>query len=151
MLGLALMMLAGAQMPVVVARQRAPAPAAEAEAPQAGVAAEVAPEAPPKRLLPPVSPARMLGDWQLGLAAGGRACEVTLRDHAWSGGLRSATVGATCPEGFFTATRWRLLGEEVLLADRGGRVLARFVRDEDGAWQGRREADGVALKFVKRR
>ena len=137
---LALLLFADQALPVIVRRRPADLPSPE-------VAAEpVAPSEPAEpAALPPISRRSLLGEWRLGLARGGQSCVVRLHDIGIGFGFYSLSQSANCPEGLFSAIRWRADEQGLSLANRQGKVLARLKIQDDGSLQGRRVADGAAL------
>jgi hypothetical protein len=52
-------------------------------------------------------------------------------------------VPAGCPDGFFSANRWVLSGDQLLLTDTSNTVFGRFSFSGGGRWSGSRKSDGV--------
>jgi|GEM_PF-3883748 len=141
---LALVMLADQQLPVIV-RRRPDAPAAEAVAEPPVVEAEVEAEEAPK---PIPSRRTVLGEWRLGYSRGGQTCVVRFDDIPMGFGLYSLAQSGQCPDGLFSAIRWRLDADGLTLADRSGKVLARLAQNEDGVWQGERSGIAYGTQLV---
>lgn len=85
----------------------------------------------------------LFGSWTLGQESG-NSCTIQLKDSTWFGGY-GAWVPAGCPDGFFSANRWLLSGNQLLLTDTDNTVLGRFHPSGGGRWTGRRESDGARL------
>ncbi|WP_286068459.1 AprI/Inh family metalloprotease inhibitor [Stenotrophomonas sp. 57] len=85
----------------------------------------------------------LFGSWTLG-QENGNTCTIELKNMAWFGGY-SAYVPAGCPEGFFSANRWVLSGNQLLLTDTSNTVFGRFHASGGGRWTGYREPDGARL------
>lgn len=85
----------------------------------------------------------LFGSWTLG-QENGSTCTIELRNSEWFGGY-SAYVPAGCPDGFFSANRWVLSGDELLLTDTSNTVFGRFRTSGGGRWSGVRESDGARL------
>jgi hypothetical protein len=146
MLILALALLVPQSLPVI--ERRRPDPVAQ-EAPveaKAEAEAEPAKSEPEPKPEPMPTHAETAGEWRLGLARGGRSCVVRLEQTAMGFGLYALWQQANCPDGLFAATRWRLSGSTLELADRSGRALA-TLEQKDEAWQGKRASDGAALRL----
>ena len=85
----------------------------------------------------------LFGRWTLG-QENGSTCTIELRNSEWFGGY-SAYVPAGCPDGFFSANRWVLSGDQLLLTDTSNTVFGRFSFSGGGRWSGSRESDGARL------
>lgn len=85
----------------------------------------------------------LFGRWTLG-QENGSSCTIELKNSEWFGGY-SAYVPAGCPDGFFSANRWLLSGNQLLLTDTNNTVLGRFRASGGGRWSGARESDGARL------
>ncbi|HDS1162235.1 TPA: AprI/Inh family metalloprotease inhibitor [Stenotrophomonas maltophilia] len=85
----------------------------------------------------------LVGSWTLGQENGSN-CTIELKNTAWFGGY-SAYVPAGCPDGFFSANRWVLSGNQLLLTDTSNTVFGRFRASGGGRWTGYRESDGARL------
>lgn len=85
----------------------------------------------------------LFGRWTLG-QENGSSCTIELKNNEWFGGY-SAYVPAGCPDGFFSANRWLLSGNQLLLTDTNNTVLGRFRASGGGRWSGARESDGARL------
>ncbi|WP_414494847.1 AprI/Inh family metalloprotease inhibitor [Stenotrophomonas maltophilia] len=85
----------------------------------------------------------LFGSWTLG-QENGSACTIELKNIAWFGGY-SAYVPAGCPDGFFSANRWVLSGNQLLLTDTRNTVFGRFRASGGGRWSGSRDSDGARL------
>ncbi|AUI07803.1 MULTISPECIES: AprI/Inh family metalloprotease inhibitor [Stenotrophomonas] len=85
----------------------------------------------------------LFGSWTLG-QENGNTCTIELKNMAWFGGY-SAYVPAGCPDGFFSANRWVLSGNQLLLTDTSNTVFGRFRASGGGRWTGYRESDGARL------
>lgn len=85
----------------------------------------------------------LFGRWTLGQENGSN-CTIELKNMEWFGGY-SAYVPAGCPDGFFSANRWVLSGNELLLTDTSNTVFGRFRASGGGRWSGYRESDGARL------
>jgi hypothetical protein len=55
----------------------------------------------------------LFGSWTLG-QENGNTCSIELKNIEWFGGY-GAYVPAGCPDGFFSANRWVLSGNQLLL------------------------------------
>jgi len=91
----------------------------------------------------------LFGSWTLG-QENGSACTIELKNSEWFGGY-SAYVPAGCPDGFFSANRWVLSGNQLLLTDSSNTVFGRFRASGGGRWSGFRESDGARLYLNPRR
>lgn len=85
----------------------------------------------------------LFGSWTLG-QENGSTCTIELKSIEWFGGY-SAYVPAGCPDGFFSANRWVLSGNQLLLTDASNTVFGRFRASGGGRWSGFRESDGARL------
>lgn len=85
----------------------------------------------------------LFGSWTLGQENGSN-CTIELKNREWFGGY-SAYVPAGCPDGFFSANRWVLSGNQLLLTDTSNTVFGRFRAAGGGRWTGYRESDGAGL------
>lgn len=85
----------------------------------------------------------LFGSWTLG-QENGSTCTIELKSIEWFGGY-SAYVPAGCPDGFFSANRWVLSGNQLLLTDTSNTVFGRFRASGGGRWSGFRESDGARL------
>ncbi|KOQ79765.1 hypothetical protein ABW45_00080 [Stenotrophomonas maltophilia] len=85
----------------------------------------------------------LFGNWTLG-QENGSTCTIELKSIEWFGGY-SAYVPAGCPDGFFSANRWVLSGNQLLLTDTSNTVFGRFRASGGGRWSGFRESDGARL------
>lgn len=85
----------------------------------------------------------LFGSWTLGQENGSN-CTIELKNMEWFGGY-SAYVPAGCPDGFFSANRWVLSGNQLLLTDTSNTVFGRFRASGGGRWTGYRESDGARL------
>ena len=85
----------------------------------------------------------MFGRWTLG-QENGKSCTIELKDSPWFGGY-GAWVPAGCPDDFFSANRWLLSGNQLLITDTDNKVIGRFRQTGGGRWSGRRESDGARL------
>lgn len=85
----------------------------------------------------------LFGSWTLGQENGSN-CTIELKNIEWFGGY-SAYVPAGCPDGFFSANRWVLSGNQLLLTDTSNTVFGRFRASGGGRWSGYRETDGTRL------
>lgn len=85
----------------------------------------------------------LFGSWTLG-QENGNTCTIELKNMEWFGGY-SAYVPAGCPDGFFSANRWVLSGNQLLLTDTSNTVFGRFRASGGGRWTGYRESDGARL------
>ncbi len=85
----------------------------------------------------------LVGSWTLG-QENGSTCTIELKNIEWFGGY-SAYVPAGCPDGFFSANRWVLSGNQLLLTDTSNTVFGRFRASGGGRWSGFRESDGARL------
>lgn len=85
----------------------------------------------------------LFGNWTLG-QEGGNSCTLQLKDNPWFGGY-AAYAPAGCPDGFFSANRWVLSGNQLLITDGNNTVIGRFRQSGSGRWSGRRESDGARL------
>ncbi|HDS1604713.1 TPA: AprI/Inh family metalloprotease inhibitor [Stenotrophomonas maltophilia] len=85
----------------------------------------------------------LFGSWTLG-QENGNTCSIELKNIEWFGGY-SAYVPAGCPDGFFSANRWVLSGNQLLLTDTSNTVFGRFRASGGGRWTGCRESDGARL------
>ncbi|KKD57280.1 hypothetical protein VM57_10850 [Stenotrophomonas maltophilia] len=85
----------------------------------------------------------LFGSWTLG-QENGNTCSIELKNIEWFGGY-SAYVPAGCPDGFFSANRWVLSGNQLLLTDTSNTVFGRFRASGGGRWTGYRESDGARL------
>lgn len=85
----------------------------------------------------------LFGSWTLGQENGSN-CTIELKNTEWFGGY-SAYVPAGCPDGFFSANRWLLSGNQLLLTDTSNTVFGRFRASGGGRWTGYRESDGARL------
>ncbi|CRX67344.1 AprI/Inh family metalloprotease inhibitor [Stenotrophomonas sp. BSUC-16] len=85
----------------------------------------------------------LVGNWTLG-QENGSTCTIELKNIEWFGGY-SAYVPASCPDGFFSANRWVLSGNQLLLTDTSNTVFGRFRASGGGRWTGYRESDGARL------
>lgn len=85
----------------------------------------------------------LFGSWTLG-QENGSTCTIELKSIEWFGGY-SAYVPAGCPDGFFSANRWVLSGNQLLLTDTSNTVFGRFRTSGGGRWSGFRESDGARL------
>ncbi len=90
-----------------------------------------------------VRDADLFGSWTLG-QENGSTCTIELKNNQWFGGY-SAYVPAGCPDGFFSANRWVLSGNQRLLTDTSNTVFGRFRASGGGRWSGYRESDGARL------
>ena len=91
----------------------------------------------------------LFGSWTLG-QENGNTCTIELKNSEWFGGY-SAYVPAGCPDGFFSANRWVLSGNQLLLTDTNNTVFGRFRASGGGRWSGFRESDGARLYLNPRR
>lgn len=91
----------------------------------------------------------LFGSWTLG-QVNGNTCTIELKNSEWFGGY-SAYVPAGCPDGFFSANRWVLSGNQLLLTDTNNTVFGRFRASGGGRWSGFRESDGARLYLNPRR
>jgi hypothetical protein len=144
MLAFLALALAAPQLPVIE-RQR-PSPAVEVAADAAPGTVVVPKDAEPAEM--PIDRAAQMGEWRLAMALGGRSCVLRLDNTAMGFGLFSLWQEANCPDGLFSATRWRLSDNRLELTDRSGRTLATLKMTEDG-WQGQRSKDGAALRLER--
>ncbi|MBH1430747.1 AprI/Inh family metalloprotease inhibitor [Stenotrophomonas maltophilia] len=85
----------------------------------------------------------LFGSWTLG-QENGSTCTIELKNIEWFGGY-SAYVPAGCPDGFFSANRWVLSGNQLQLTDTSNTVFGRFRASGGGRWTGYRESDGARL------
>jgi hypothetical protein len=85
----------------------------------------------------------LFGRWTLG-QENGKSCTIELKDSPWFGGY-GAWVPAGCPDDFFSANRWLLSGNQLLITDTDNKVIGRFRQTGGGRWSGRRESDGARL------
>ncbi|PZS81333.1 hypothetical protein A7X84_00975 [Stenotrophomonas maltophilia] len=85
----------------------------------------------------------LFGSWTLG-QENGSTCTIELKSIEWFGGY-SAYVPTGCPDGFFSANRWVLSGNQLLLTDTSNTVFGRFRASGGGRWSGFRESDGARL------
>ncbi|MCF3499348.1 hypothetical protein B9Y75_01745 [Stenotrophomonas maltophilia] len=85
----------------------------------------------------------LFGSWTLGQENGSN-CTIELKNIEWFGGY-SAYVPVGCPDGFFSANRWVLSGNQLLLTDSSDTVFGRFRASGGGRWSGYRETDGARL------
>ncbi|MEG0186054.1 MAG: AprI/Inh family metalloprotease inhibitor [Stenotrophomonas sp.] len=85
----------------------------------------------------------MFGHWTLG-QENGSSCTIELKGSPWFGGY-GAWVPAGCPDDFFSANRWLLSGNQLLITNGDNKVIGRFRQSGGGRWSGRRESDGARL------
>ena len=85
----------------------------------------------------------LFGSWTLG-QENGSTCTIELKNIEWFGGY-SAYVPAGCPDGFFSANRWVLSGNQLQLTDTSNTVFGRFRASGGGRWTGYRASDGSRL------
>lgn len=90
----------------------------------------------------------MFGRWTLG-EENGDTCTIQLQNLSWFGGYK-AYVPVGCPDGFFSAARWVISGNRLLITDTDNRVVGSFWPAGPDRWSGRRASDGARLYLNRR-
>ncbi|MFC3551319.1 AprI/Inh family metalloprotease inhibitor [Lysobacter cavernae] len=90
----------------------------------------------------------MFGRWTLG-EENGDTCTVELQNFSWFGGYK-AYMPAGCPKDFFSANRWVISGNRLLITDSDNRVVGSFSPAGPDRWSGRRASDGARLYLNRR-
>jgi hypothetical protein len=115
------------------------------------VSVGVAPPPPPPVYRPARSAdptAGLAGEWKLSLPDGSSSCGVTLKPNK-AGELYDTWVRAGCPEGFFTASKWRPVRGGVEITDLFGKTLGSFHQVGRSRMEGTQTSDNSPVILTR--